>query len=51
MRNLSYSFKPNGAYFIFNADTGKTVAEVDEYGRPLKTVRRARREWCRLRTL
>lgn len=45
MNNLSYSFKPDGSWFIFCVDTGKTV----ETNSPLNNARRARREWVRLR--
>jgi hypothetical protein len=45
LKNLSYSFKPDGTHFIFDIDTGKTIP-IDY---PLKTARRARREWVRQR--
>lgn len=45
MKNLSYSFKPDGTYFVFDVDTGKTIPT--DY--PLRSARRARREWVRLR--
>jgi hypothetical protein len=45
MKNLSYSFKPNGHFFVFDLDTGKTIPT--KY--PLKTPRAARKAWLTLR--
>lgn len=44
MLNLSYSFKPNGEYFIFSLDTGKTIETPI-----LKNARKARMAWTVLR--
>jgi hypothetical protein len=46
MRNLSYSFKPDGAWFVFDLDTGKTIETPF-----LKTAKKARLEWVRQRGL
>lgn len=46
MLNLSYSFKPNGEYFVFNLDTDKTIETPI-----LKSARKARMEWVRQRSL
>jgi hypothetical protein len=43
MRNLSWSFAPDRAYFIFDIDTGETLKQG------IKHVRQARAEWIRLR--
>lgn len=43
MRNLSWSFAPDGTHFVFDIDTGETIK------RGIKTVRQARMEWIRLR--
>lgn len=45
MRNLSYSFTPDGSYFVFDLDTGETV-KTD-----IRGVKTARAEWIRLRGL
>lgn len=49
MNNLSYSFKPDGSYFVFDLDTGATVAERDQYGRKMTKPRQARRAWIAMR--
>lgn len=46
MLNLSYSFKPDGSWFVFDLDTGATVETP-----PLKSARKARMEWVRQRSL
>ena len=46
MLNLSYSFKPDGSWFVFDLDTGKTIDTP-----PLKNARKARMEWVRQRSL
>lgn len=46
MLNLSYSFKPDGSWFVFNIDTGKTVETPH-----LKNAVKARNEWIRQRSL
>jgi hypothetical protein len=43
MRNLSWSFAPDGSHFIFDIDTGETLKQS------IKHVRQARAEWIRLR--
>lgn len=51
MRNLSYSFKPDGTYFIFDIGTGATVpvARPDGTLPVLRSPRAARMEWIRQR--
>jgi hypothetical protein len=44
MKNLSYSFRPDKGYFVFDLDTGKTIETP-----VLKTARSARMEWIRQR--
>jgi hypothetical protein len=46
MKNLSYSFKADKSWFVFDLDTGKTVTTPH-----LKTARAARMEWIRQRGL
>jgi hypothetical protein len=43
MRNLSWSFAPDGSHFIFDIDTGETLKQG------IKHHRQARAEWIRLR--
>lgn len=42
MLNLSYSFKPDGSWFVFDIDTGKTIKTSH-----LKNAQKARMEWLR----
>lgn len=46
MLNLSYSFKPDGSWFVFDLDTGRTIET-----NPLKSARKARMAWTVLRSL
>lgn len=46
MLDLSYSFKPDGSYFIFDIASGKTIETP-----LLKSARKARMEWVRQRSL
>lgn len=46
MLNLSYSFKPDRSWFVFDLDTGKTIPTP-----VLKSARKARMEWVRQRSL
>jgi hypothetical protein len=43
MRNLSWSFAPDGLFFVFDVDTGETLKKG------IKHHRQARSEWIRLR--
>jgi hypothetical protein len=44
-RNFSYSFKPDGSWFVFDLDTGLTIATPS-----LKSAKKARMEWIRQRS-
>lgn len=46
MKNLSYSFKPDGSWFVFDLDTGNTIDTPH-----LKSARKARMEWVRQRAI
>lgn len=46
MHNLSYSFKPDNSWFVFDLDTGKTIETPH-----LKSAAKARMEWIRQRSL
>lgn len=39
MRNVSYSFQPDGYYFVFDVDTGETIK------RDIPTLAKAKQEW------
>jgi len=43
MRNLSWSFAPDGTFFVFKVDTGETVKKG------IRTARQARSEWIKMR--
>jgi hypothetical protein len=45
MKNLSYSFKPDHSWFVFDLDTGRTIDTPH-----LKNANKARMEWVRQRS-